>query len=185
MKWFLKHFKIALAILMFGVTAIVVSVVMISSYTSYKNYEKTYYANDLEVRSTSAAAPKTVEINDTFKSKYKKSVSAEANEYTTDGKIALDLFLEEKSFADIDIHLNYEVSDNLMENMNIKVNGSLIEDEIAYKADGWHHLILANFALPQGDLKVEIEGVKNKEMPEIGNIKVFASEAIKFAQPAE
>ena len=26
-----------------------------------------------------------------------------------------------------------------------------------------------------------VEGIKDKEMPEIGNIKVFASEAIKFA----
>lgn len=181
MKWFLKHFKVALAILMFGVTAIVVSVVMISSYTSYKNYEKTYYANDLEVRSASPASPKTLEIKDTFKSKYKKSVEASAEEYTTDSGIILDLYLDNKAFADIDIYMNSEVNDNLMNNMRIIVNGSLIEDEIAYKADGWHHLILGNFALPQGDLKVVVEGIKDKEMPEIGNIKVFASEAIRFA----
>lgn len=181
LKWILKHFKISLAVLMFGITAIVVTVVMVSSYSSYKAYEKTYYANDLEVRSASPASPKTLEVKDTYKSKYKKSVEAEATEYTTDTGIILDLYLENKAFADIDIYMNSDVNDNLMDNMRVTVNGSLIEDKVAYKADGWHHLILGNFALPQGDLKVAIESIKDKEMPEIGTIKVFASEAIRFA----
>ena len=100
MKWILNHLKIVLAILTFGITAIIVTVVMVSSYTSYKNYEKTYYKNDLEMRSLNPAAPKVVEINDNFKSQYKKSLKAEASEYTTNAGIVFNMELEEKSFAD-------------------------------------------------------------------------------------
>lgn len=189
MKWVFRHFRGLLAILMFGVTAIVVGVVMLSSYTSYKAYEKQYYANDLEVRSATAAAPKTIEINDKYKSQYKKTVKAEASEYTTDGKFAVDLELADKSFADIDIYFNYGATDNLLENMNIKVNDSLIEeDSIKLEVEGdateWHHLIMSNFALPQGELKIQIDGIKNKAMPEIGNVTVFANAALSFAQVA-
>lgn len=186
MKWILKHFKLVLAIVMFGVTAIVVSMVMISSFTDYKNYEKTYYANDLEVRSASAAAPKTVEINDKFKSQYKKSIKAEASEYTTDGNVLVELKLEEKSFADLDFYFNYGETENLLENMNIKVNGSLIEDDhIKVETKGeeaeWHHLVMSSFALPEGSFIIEVQGVKGKEMPEIGTIAVFTSAAVSFA----
>ena len=186
MKWILNHLKIFAAIIVFGLTAIIIGVVMLTSYTSYKNYEKTYYANDLEVRSVSPAAPKTVEINDNYKSQYKKSLKAEAAEYTTDGAIVLNLELADKAFADIDFYINYGATENLLENMNIKVNDSLIEDDsIKLEVEGegkeWHHLVMSNFALPQGELKVQIEGVKNKEMPEIGTIAIFATAAVSFA----
>ena len=186
-KWILKHFKISLAVLMFGVTAIVVTIVMVSSYTSYKSYEKTYYANDLEVRSASAAAPKTIAINDKFKSQYKKSVKAEASEYATDGNVAVNLELAEKSFADIDVYFNYGATENLLANMNIKVNDSLIQqDNLKLDIEGeeteWHHLVMSNFALPEGEFKIQIEGIKNKEMPEIGNIAIFTSAQVSFAE---
>lgn len=184
MKWILNHLKTFAAIVVFGLTAIIIGVVMISSYTSYKNYEKTYYANDLEVRSVSAAAPKIVEINDKFKSQYKNSVKAEAAEYTTEGTITLSLELEEKSFADLDFYFNYAATENLLENMNIKVNDSLIEDDsikLENEEAEDHHLVMSNFALPKGELKVEISGIKNKEMPEIKTIAVYTSAKVKFA----
>ena len=185
MKWVFRHFRGLLAILMFGVTAIVVGVVMLSSYTSYKAYEKQYYANDLEVRSATAAAPKTIEINDKYKSQYKKTVKAEASEYTTDGKFAVDLELADKSFADIDIYFNYGSTDNLLENMNIKVNDSLVEEDgIKLEEAGEYHLVMENFALPEGDLTVLIEGVKNKTMPEIQKVTVFANANLSLREAA-
>ena len=47
MKWILKHLRLVIVVVTVAVTAIIVSAVMISSYVSYKNYEKKYYANDL------------------------------------------------------------------------------------------------------------------------------------------
>ena len=181
MKWILKHLRLVIVVVTVAVTAIIVSAVMISSYASYKNYEKKYYANDLEVRSATAAAPKMVEIKDSFKSKYKKTYTADASEYTDNGNINLPLYLEAKSFADIEIVFNSDATDNLLENMNIKVNGSLVEEDgIKLEEAGEYHLVMENFALPEGDLTVLIEGVKNKTMPEIKNITVFANATLSL-----
>ena len=209
MKWILKHLRLLTTIVVFGVTFIIVGIVMLVSYTSYKNYEKKYYQNDLEMRSVTAAAPKVVEINDNFKSKYKQSLVAYADNmtYTTtaadyapvtgdetylpsiNGKIAVALYLEEKSFVDIDFVINSVATDNLLGNVSIKVNNSLIEeDAIKVEKNGegleWHHLVMTNFALPQGDLTIEFESVKNKTAPDLKNISVYANAALSYAQAA-
>lgn len=185
MNWILKHLRLLIVVVTVAVTAIIVSAVMISSYVSYKNYEKTYYANDLEVRSATAAAPKMVEINNNFKSKYKKTYTADAADYTDNGNINLPLYLDAKSFADIEIVFNNDATDNLLENMNIKVNGSLVEEDgIKLEEAGEYHLVMENFALPEGDLTVLIEGVKNKTMPEIQKVTVFANANLSLREAA-
>ena len=184
MKWILKHLKLLITVVVLGVTAIVVSAVMISSYVSYKNYEKTYYANDLEVRSAAPAAPKSVNINNKFKSSYKKNYVFE-NE--NEGDINLPLYLDAKSFADIVIVFNSDATDDLLSNMNIKVNNSAVESgSIKVGSEEEEHvenqqLVLANFALPEGEFTLKIAGVKNKTMPEIGAIAIFTSAAVSFA----
>ena len=70
--------------------------------------------------------------------------------------------------------------------MSIKVNDSLVEeDDIKLDIEGeekeWHHLVMSNFALPEGEFTVKIAGVKNKTMPEIGTIAIFTSAQVSFA----
>ena len=183
-NWFLRHMRLTAAIAIFGVTFIVIGCVMLSSYTSYKNYEKTYYANDLAVRSASAAAPKVVEINNNYKSQYKKKVVADGDKVTlNENKISLVLELKENSFADIDVVFTYEATEDLLSNMNIKVNDSLVEEDgVVVKEEGQHHLVMSGFALPEGALKMEIEGIKNKTMPEIQSVTFYTNAVASFAE---
>ena len=189
MKWILNHLKIVAAILVFGITFIIVGLVMLNSYNSYKDYEKKYYANDLEVRSALAAAPKMVEVNDEFKTKYKYTINANAADYNTDGTINLALYLDAKSFADIELVVNGKYTDNLLANMSVKVNDSLVEDDTVEfgtkPAEGEeaeaeeHHVVFNNFALPEGDFKIEISKLKNVEVNEIN---VYTSANVALAQ---
>ena len=179
MKWILKHIRLLVIILVVAVTAVIVGVVMLNSYNSYKNYEKKYYQNDLDVRSAAAAAPKVTEINDNFKSKYKLTFEINPDDYLKDGNINANLNLAEKSFADIDVVFDCEATDNLLANMNIKVNNSLIEEDgIKVANEERHHLVMSNFALPKGDLTVAIEKVSGKTMPDIKSITLFTNEAV-------
>lgn len=209
MKWILKHLRLFTGIIVFGVTFIIVGIVMLVSYNSYNDYEKKYYQNDLDMRSATAAAPKVVEIDDNFKSKYKTNLVAYAEDmtYTTtqadyatvqgeetylpsiNGKISVKLELEEKSFVDLDFVINTAATDNLLGNVSIKVNNSLIEEDgIKVEKDGenieWHHLVMRNFALPQGELSIEFESVKGKKAPDLKNIAVYANAALSYAQAA-
>ena len=208
MKWILKHLRLFAALVVFGITFIIVGITILVSYTSYKDYEKKYYQNDLDTRSNLAAAPKVVEINDNFKSKYKTTLTAYADNmtYTTtktdyapvtgdetylpsiDGKINVALKLEEKSFVDIDFVINC-ATDNLLGDVSIKVNDSLIEEDgIKVEKEGegleWHHVVMRSFALPQGDLTIEIASVKGKTAPDLKNITFYANAALSFAQAA-
>lgn len=209
MKWILKHLRLFTALVVFGITFIIVGITILVSYNSYKDYEKKYYQNDLDTRSDLAAAPKVVEINDNFKSKYKTTLTAYVDNmtYTTsktdyapvtgdetylpsiDGKINVALKLEEKSFVDLDFVINTAATDNLLGNVSIKVNNSLIEEDgIKVEKDGenieWHHLVMRNFALPQGELSIEFESVKGKKAPDLKNIAVYANAALSYAQAA-
>ena len=183
-NWFLRHMRLTAAIGIFGITFIIIGIVMLSSYTSYKNYEKTYYANDLAVRSAAQAAPKVVEVNNNFKSKYgKKLVANEENIINNGGTLSVNLNLSENSFADIDFIFTYGETEDLLSNMNIKVNDSLIEEEgVVVKEEGEHHLVMSNFALPEGELKVEVAGIKNKEMPQIQSIIFYTSATASFTE---
>ena len=158
--WLIDHLKIVLAIITFGITFAIIGVVMVNSYTSYQAYEKRFDANDLEVRSLSAAEPKRIEIEDNFKSTYKNKLEFSADQlnvttsqdtYLKDGcvdltekggTIAIALTLEEKSFVDIDFVISSEREgkdsagetiygvQDLLSNVNFVINGALMEDVI-------------------------------------------------------
>ena len=209
MKWILKHLRLFTALVVFGITFIIVGITILVSYNSYKDYEKKYYQNDLDTRSDLPAAPKVVEINDNFKSKYKTTLTAYAEDmtYTTtqadyapvtgeetylpsiNGKISVKLELEEKSFVDLDFVINTAATDNLLGNVAIKVNNSLIEEdgvEVEHEGENieWHHLVMRNFALPQGELLIEFESVKGKTAPDLKNITFYANAVLSYAQAA-
>lgn len=119
--WVLDHLKLVFTILTFGIAFLVIGIVMLSSYMGYKAYEKKFDQNDLDIRSLSPAQPTTIEINDRFKSSFKKRFTFEAGmeelkvttsqeNYlngdcidltTSGGTISTSLELEEKSFVDI------------------------------------------------------------------------------------
>ncbi|MBO7573894.1 MAG: hypothetical protein J6T25_03880 [Bacilli bacterium] len=119
--WVLDHLKLVFTILTFGITFLVIGIIMLSSYMGYKAYEKKFDQNDLDIRSLSPAQPTTIEINDRFKSSFKKRFTFEAGmeelkvttsqeNYlngdcidltTSGGTISTSLELEEKSFVDI------------------------------------------------------------------------------------
>ena len=127
-SWVLDHLKLVFTILTFGITLIVIGLVMLTSYTSYKAYEKKFNQNDLDIRSLSPAQPTSIEIADKFKSQFKKRFTFEAGmdelkvttsqeEYligdyiditTSGGTISTSLELEEKSFVDIVFTLSSE-----------------------------------------------------------------------------
>ena len=111
------------------------------------------------------------------------------------GTISLSLTIEEKAFVDIDFVISssletegedgtiYGVKD-LLNNVTFLVNGETMEETIDLENDGsgvnWHHLVMAGFALPAGDITIEIKNQsgKNKMMPEVRNISVFSSETL-------
>lgn len=127
-SWVLDHLKLVFTILTFGITLIVIGLVMLTSYTSYKAYEKKFAQNDLDIRSLSPAQPTSIEIADKFKSQFKKRFTFEAGmeelkvttsqeEYltgdyidltTSGGTISTSLELEEKAFVDIVFTLSSE-----------------------------------------------------------------------------
>ena len=127
-SWVLDHLKLVFTILTFGITLIVIGLVMLTSYTSYKAYEKKFNQNDLDIRSLSPAQPTSIEIADKFKSQFKKRFTFEAGmeelkvttsqeEYltgdyidltTSGGTISTSLELEEKAFVDIVFTLSSE-----------------------------------------------------------------------------
>lgn len=157
--WFLNNLKWIFVVVVLAVTGAVISNNMISSYNSYKAYESAYDQNDLEIRSNAAAAPKYIEINDDFKTKYNNEfvlspedlvVSTSAEEYMVDdyidltskgGSINLTLTLEEKSFVDIKFEVAsvmetveneetvYGVKD-LLNNVSFSINGEKMDDEV-------------------------------------------------------
>lgn len=127
-SWVLDHLKLVFTILTFGITLIVIGLVMLTSYTSYKAYEKKFAQNDLDIRSLSPAQPTSIEIADKFKSQFKKRFTFEAGmeelkvttsqeEYltgdyidltTSGGTISTSLELEKKAFVDIVFTLSSE-----------------------------------------------------------------------------
>lgn len=209
--WILNHGKLVLAILVFGITLIAIGGVMLGSRLSYKAYEARYNANDLAVRSTSPAQPKTIEINNAFKSSQKKKIAFSADELTvttsqteymvgdyidltqTGGSIFIKLELEETSFVDIDFEIATEYQGqgdeapgikDLLSNAQFIVNGETMEEVIDLPADSWQHLIMLGFALPAGDVTVEIKSMsgKNALMPQLRNVTFFSSQVLSLAE---
>ena len=229
LTWILNHLKLVLGIVTILVTATVVGLVMLNSYTSYQAYEERYNANDLDIRSRVAAEPKRMDIEDDFitynddgsiketKSNYQNQLTAwaedlkvetEQDEYLVSdssklnsyidslaekgGKISYKMTLSAKSFVDIDFVLSSEKENvvneedvygslDILSNVDFVINGEIMEENLDIKNSGngpeWHHLVMAGFALPEGDFTIEIRSKSGKEknMPQVRNISILSS----------
>lgn len=215
LTWILNHLGIILGVIVFVVTFAVIGSVMLNSKKAYDAYEKQFNQTDLEVRSVSAAQPKLIEINDTFKSEYKNKLELgidELNVQTTQdeydmggyidltekgGSISVKLELKEKSFVDIDFEIATEYVkeasgddeevpgiQDLLSNVQFIVNGETMEEEgIMLDNDSWHHLLMISFALPEGDVTVEMKSTsgKNALMPQLKGISFYSSAVLSLA----
>ena len=210
--WVLNHMVLVLAILVFGISFAVFGGVMISSRLSYKAYEARYNANDLAVRSLSPAQPTNIEILNNFKSKQKNKLAFSADElivtttqteYLVDnyidltqrgGEISIALSTAEKTFLDIDFEITtaneYQVDgeteigvERLLSNVQFIINGETMDEEINLKGDEWQHLIMLGFALPEGDVNIQIKSMsgKNAMMPLVKGITLFSSAKLEAA----
>lgn len=175
------------AIVVFGITLIVIGANMLGSYNNYKAYEKRYNENDLAVRSAAAAAAQKVEINNNFSSKLKNHLEITADEMVTapaqevndgyiasfQGKIDIVIDLDDKSFVDLEfvVRVSDDVED-LFANVNFRVNDSLMEDEVTLPGGNFEHLVLFGFALPEGKTTISVEAKNNKlaAMPDVESI---------------
>lgn len=120
------------------------------------------------------------------------------------GSVSAKLELNEKSFVDIDfvISSEYEQEDeeegtiygvkDLLNNVTFIVNGETMEeDEIDLENSGsgveFHHLIMAGFALPEGEVSVEIKSNsgKNALMPQLQGINFYSSAALSLVEVTE
>ena len=114
------------------------------------------------------------------------------------GTISTKLTLKEKSFVDIDFELATEYTKtaanenevdefgvkDLIANVQFIVNGETMEEEgVNLVETGWHHLVMVNFALPAGDVTVEIKNQSGKSnlMPQVKAITFFSSEVLEVA----
>lgn len=215
LTWILNHLGIILGVIVFVITFAVIGSVMLNSKKAYDAYEKQFNQTDLEVRSVSAAQPKLIEINDTFKSEYKNKLELgidELNVQTTQdeydmggyidltekgGSISVKLELQEKSFVDIDFEIATEYVkeasgddeevpgiQDLLSNVQFIVNGETMEEEgIMLDNDSWHHLLMISFALPEGDVTVEMKSTsgKNALMPQLKGISFYSSAVLSLA----
>lgn len=141
-SWILDHLKLVFTILTFTITLVVVGVVMLVSYTSYKAYEANFNENDLITRSLQPAQPTATEFAENFKSKYGKKyifnagdedlkVTTTQQEYleedyidltTNGGSITANLEIKEKAFVDIvfTISSSYKVTEDGEDKYGVK-----------------------------------------------------------------
>lgn len=121
------------------------------------------------------------------------------------GSVLIKLSLEERSFVDIDFVISseyktevageegedpideYGVKD-LLNNVTFIVNGeNMEEDDVDLLNNGngveFHHLIMAGFALPEGNVTVEIKSNsgKNALMPQVRAITFYSSAVLTVA----
>ena len=122
------------------------------------------------------------------------------------GTVSIELSLDERSFVDIDLLLSsehvteipaeeegedpteeYGVKD-LLNNVTFVVNGENMEEDdvnLLNSGDGpeFHHLIMGGFALPEGEVTLEIKSNsgKNALMPQIQKISFFSSAVLTVA----
>lgn len=121
------------------------------------------------------------------------------------GSVLIKLSLEERSFVDIDFVISseyktevtgeegedpieeYGVKD-LLNNVTFIVNGeNMEEDDVDLINNGngveFHHLIMAGFALPEGNVTVEIKSNsgKNALMPQMQKVSFFSSAVLTVA----
>ena len=133
------------------------------------------------------------------------TVPKEAKNYLVDdyiditdkgGKISAKLSLEQKSFVDIDFEIStqyvtqgedgdeFGIKD-LMSNVQIVVNGETMEEEgIDLVEEGWHHLVMVSFALPAGNVTVDISSLSGKAalMPQLKSVTFYSSAVLKLVE---
>ena len=114
------------------------------------------------------------------------------------GSIDVKLSLEEKSFVDIDFEIateyikeaSSEEEDDefgikdLLSNVQFVINGETMEEEgIDLVNEGWHHLLMVSFALPEGDVTVQMKSSsgKNALMPQVRSITFYSSAVLTVA----
>ena len=115
------------------------------------------------------------------------------------GSISSKLSLKEKSFVDIDFEVSTEYVKeassedeedefgikDLVSNVQFIINGETMEEEgINLVEAGWHHLVMVSFALPEGDVTVEIKSLSGKSalMPFVGDITFYSSASLQIAE---
>ena len=117
---------------------------------------------------------------------------------TSGGKISVKLSLEEKSFVDIDFEVatkyitpaaseededEFGIKD-LISNVKFTINGENMEEKgVDLVNEGFNHLIMARFALPAGDVTVEIENLSGKAamMPQLKGIAFYSTQQLSLA----
>ena len=114
------------------------------------------------------------------------------------GSIDVKLSLKEKSFVDIDFEIateyikeaSSEEEDDefgikdLLSNVQFVINGETMEEEgIDLVEEGWHHLLMVSFALPEGDVTVQMKSSsgKNALMPQVRSITFYSSAVLTVA----
>ena len=117
---------------------------------------------------------------------------------TSGGKISVKLSLEEKSFVDIDFEVATEYITpaaseededefgikDLISNVKFTINGENMEEKgVDLVNEGFNHLIMARFALPAGDVTVEIENLSGKAamMPQLKGIAFYSTQQLSLA----
>ena len=58
------------------------------------------------------------------------------------------------------------------------------EDDVNLDQEGWHHLVMVSFALPAGDVTVEVSNASGKAvlMPLFRSITFFSSQVLSVAE---
>ena len=117
---------------------------------------------------------------------------------TSGGKISVKLSLEEKSFVDIDFEVATEYITpaaseededefgikDLISNVKFTINGESMEEKgVDLVNEGFNHLIMARFALPAGDVTVEMESLSGKAalMPQLKGIAFYSTQQLSIA----
>ena len=119
---------------------------------------------------------------------------------TSGGKIETKLCLEEKSFVDIDFEIatEYKIEateeteeqfgiKDLISNVQFVINGETMEEEdINLVEEGFHHLVMVSFALPAGDVTVQMQSNsgKNALMPQLRGITFYSSQVLSLPEEA-
>lgn len=114
------------------------------------------------------------------------------------GKIEINLTLEEKSFVDIDFEIatqyvkaasgnneeEFGIKD-LISNVQFVINGETMEEaDIDLVEEDFHHLLMVSFALPAGNVKVEMSSMSGKSalMPFLRGITFFSSQVLTVVE---
>ena len=67
-------------------------------------------------------------------------------------------------------------------------HGETIEEEgIELVEEGWHHLVMVSFALPEGEVSVEMKSTSGKTvlMPQLKTMTFFSSAVLSVAEEAD